>query len=61
MTIRELPVGGQHSLHGNICHVAVNASLTFNSLPHCLEDTHKVLVKMKHKKPYKSVVFAENI
>ena len=61
MTIRELPVGGQHSLQGNICHVLVDVSPTVNSLPYCIEDTQIVLVKMKCKKMYKSVVFAENV
>ena len=50
MTIKELPVGGQHSLQGNICHVPFDVSTTVNSLPCCLEDTQTVLVKMKRRK-----------
>ena len=38
----------------------VDVSPTVNSLPHCIEDTQTVLVKMKHKS-HKSVVFAENV
>ena len=61
MTIRELSVGGQHSLQGNIWHVPVDVSPTVNSLPLCLEDTQTALVKMKCKKSYISVAFAENV
>ena len=33
MTIRELPMGGQKSLKGNVCHVPVEVFPTVNSLP----------------------------
>ena len=60
MTIRELPVGGQKLLHGNICHVPVDVSLTVNSSPHCLQDTENISVKMKCKNCYKTVMPSEN-
>ena len=56
ITIIELPVGGQQALKGSICHVP-----TVNSLPHNLEDTETVSVKIKKKKIYKGAVFSENI
>ena len=61
MTIIELPVGGQQALKGSICHVPVDISPTVNSLPHNLEDTERVSVKIKQKKIYKGAVFSENI
>ena len=47
MTIRELPMGGQKSLKGNMCHIAVDVSPTINTLPHTLEETQTVSVKLK--------------
>ena len=61
MTIIELPVGGQQALKGSIYHVPVDISPTVNSLPHNLEDTERVSVKIKQKKIYKGAVFCENI
>ena len=61
MTIIELPVGGQQALKGSICHVSVDISPTVNNLPHNLEDTETVSVKIKWKKIHKGAVFSENI
>ena len=60
MTIIELPVGGQQALKGSICHILVDISPTVNSLPHNLEDTETVSVKIKQKKIHKGG-FSENI
>ena len=61
MTIRELPMGGQRSLKGNVCHVPVEVSPTVNSLPRTLEETQTISVKLKRKKCYKTAVFSENV
>ena len=47
MTIRELLMDGQKSLKGNMCHIPVDISPTINTLPHTLEDTQTVSVKLK--------------
>ena len=60
MTIRELPMGGQKSLKGNVCHVPVEVSPTVNSLPHTLQETQTVSVNLKQKKCYKTAVFSQD-
>ena len=53
----ELPVGGQQSLRGSICHVPVDISPAVNGLPHNAEDTETVSVKIKWKKYIKGQYF----
>ena len=50
MTICELPVGGQKSIQGNICHVPVDVDTTVNNLQHTLDDMQTISVKLKCKK-----------
>ena len=66
MTIRSLPVcglvsAGQKLLIGNVVHVANNVGSTVSSLPRMLDDMDTVAVRIKRKKSYKTVVFAENV
>ena len=66
MTIRSLPVcglvsAGQKLLIGNVVHVANNVGTTVSSLPRMLDDMDTVAVRIKRKKSYKTVVFAENV
>ena len=66
MTIRSLPVcglvsAGQKLLIGNVVHVANDVGTTVSTLPRMLDDMDTVAVKIKRKKAYKTVVFAENV
>ena len=66
MTIQSLPVcglvsAGQKLLIGNVVHVANNVGTTVSSLPCMLDDMDTVAVRIKRKKSYKTVVFAENV
>ena len=66
MTIRSLPVcglvsAGQKLLIGNVVHVANDVGTTVSTLPCMLDDIGTVAVRIKRKKAYKTVVFAENV
>ena len=61
MNVRERPVGGQKAIYGSICHVPVDVAPTVNSLPHNMQDTETISVKIKRKHSYKHHVLAENI
>ena len=66
MTIRSLPVcglisAGQKLLIGNVVHVANDVGTTVSTLPCMLDDMDTVAVRIKRKKTYKTVVFAENV
>ncbi|CAC5363291.1 unnamed protein product [Mytilus coruscus] len=49
MQIRQLPRGGQLSVKGNVVNVPVEVQPTINSLPHTLEKSGAISVKLKKK------------
>ena len=61
MTLKELLMGGQQSIKGNVCHVPVDVAPTINILPHTLQDTQTIFVKFKQKKSYKTASFTQNV
>ena len=66
MTIRSLPVcglvsAGQKLLIGNVVHVPNNVGTTVSTLPRMMDDMDTVAIRIKRKKTYKTVVFAENV
>ena len=48
-------------LIGNVVHVVNDVGTTVSTLPRMLDDMDTVAVKIKRKKAYKTVVFAENV
>ncbi|XP_033741835.1 uncharacterized protein LOC117328415 [Pecten maximus] len=60
MQIRELPRGGQLSIHGNVVNVPVDIQPTIKALPRTFEET-TVAVKLKRKLAYKKVEVTENV
>ena len=60
MQMRELPRGGQFSIHGNVVNVPVDIQPTIKVLPHTLEKT-TIPVKLKRKLVYKRAEISENI
>ncbi|CAC5368407.1 unnamed protein product [Mytilus coruscus] len=61
MQIRQLPRGGQLSVKGNVVNVPVEVQPTINSLPHTLEKSGTISVKLKKKLAFKKCDFSENV
>ncbi|XP_071123192.1 uncharacterized protein [Mytilus edulis] len=61
MQIRQLPRGGQLSVKGNVVNVPIEVQPTINSLPHTLEKSGTISVKLKKKLEFKKCDFSENV
>ena len=61
MQIRLLPRGGQLSVKGNVVNVPVDVQPTINSLPHTLEKSGTIPIKLKKKLSYNKCDFSENV
>ncbi|XP_076081165.1 uncharacterized protein LOC143052085 [Mytilus galloprovincialis] len=61
MQIRQLPRGGQLSVKGNVVNVPVEVQPTINSLPHTIEKSGTISVKLKKKLEFKKCDFSENV
>ena len=55
MQIRELPRGGQLSIHGNVVNVPSNVTSVVTSLPRLLSDSATIPIKFKRKLSYKQL------
>lgn len=53
MQIRELPRGGQLSIHGGIVNVPADVGSTVNTLPRSLNDSQTIPIKLKQRLTYK--------
>ena len=51
----------ERSIYGSICHVPVDVAPIVSSLPHNMQETDTISVKIKRKHSYKHHVLAENI
>ncbi|XP_033764354.1 uncharacterized protein LOC117345389 [Pecten maximus] len=60
MQMRELPRGGQLSIHGNVVNVPVDIQPTIKALPRQFEQT-TIPVRIKRKMCYKKCEFTENV
>ena len=61
MQVRELPRGGQLSIHGNVVNVPADVNSTVNSLPRPLNESHTVPIKLKRRLSYKHHYQHENV
>ena len=61
MQIRELPRGGQLSIHGNIVNVASDISSTVHCLPRLLSESHTIPIKLKRRLSYKHHYQFQNV
>ena len=53
MQLRELPRGGQISIHGNVVNIPTNVNTTVSVLPRKQDDTATIALKLKRKLEYK--------
>ena len=53
MQIRELPRGGQLSIHGGVVNVPADVGSTVNTLPRPLNDSQTIPIKLKRRLSYK--------
>ncbi|XP_061190534.1 uncharacterized protein LOC133198460 [Saccostrea echinata] len=61
MQIRELPIGGQMSVKGNVVNVPVDIQPTINALPRKMDEHVTIAVKLKKRLSHKSACFTENV
>ncbi|XP_078343176.1 uncharacterized protein LOC144628926 [Oculina patagonica] len=61
MQIRELPRGGQLSIHGNIVNVPSDVNSTIHSLPRPINESHTIPIKLKRRLSYKHHYQFQNI
>ncbi len=61
MQLRELPRGGQLSIHGNVVNVPADVTLTVNSLPRPIDELQTIPIKLKRRLAYKHHYLMENI
>ncbi len=55
MQIRELPRGGQLSIHGNIVNVPADVNTTVTLIPRPVNESETILIKLKRRKDYKAI------
>ncbi|XP_078380326.1 uncharacterized protein LOC144663301 [Oculina patagonica] len=61
MQIRELPSGGQLSIHGNVVNVPANVNSTVNVLPRPVNESQTIPIKLKRRLRYKHHYQFQNI
>lgn len=53
MQLRELPRGGQLSIHGSVVNVPTDVNSTINALPRPISESHTIPIKLKRRLSYK--------
>lgn len=61
MQIRELPRGGQLSIHGNIVNVPSDVNLTVHCLSRSLSESQTIPIKLKRRLSYKHHYQFQNV
>ena len=61
MQLRELPRGGQLSIHGNVVNVPADVNSTINSLPRPLNELQTIPIKLKRRLSYNHHYLLENV
>ena len=57
MQVRELPSGGQLSIHGNVVNVPADVNSTVNVLPRPINESQTIPIKLKRRLGYKLINF----
>ena len=53
MQVRELPSGGQLSIHGNVVNVPADVNSTVSGLPRQINESQTIPIKLKRRFGYK--------
>ncbi|XP_044174352.1 uncharacterized protein LOC122957982 [Acropora millepora] len=61
MQIRELPRGGQLSIHGNVVNVPADVNSIVNTLPRPINESQTIPIKLKRKLSYKHHYLFQNV
>ena len=61
MQVRELPSGGQLSIHGNVVNVPADVNSTVNVLPRPINESQTIPIKLKRRLGYKHHYQFQNI
>ena len=61
MQLRELPRGGQLSIHGNIANVPSDVNSTVHCLPRPLNESQTIPIKLKRRLSYKHHYQFQNV
>ena len=61
MQIRELPRGGQLSIHGNVVNVPADVNSIVNTLPRPTNESQTIPIKLKRKLSYKHHYLFQNV
>ena len=61
MQVRELPSGGQLSIHGNVVNVPANVNTTVSVLPRPINESHTIPIKLKRRLGYKHHYQFQNV
>ena len=61
MQIRELPRGGQLSIHGNVVNVPSDVNSTVHTLPRLISDSQTIPIKLKRRLSYKHHYQFQNV
>ena len=61
MQLRELPRGGQLTIHGGVVNVPTNVNSTINALPRTLNESLTIPIKLKRRLSYKHYYLFQQI
>ena len=61
MQIRELPRGGQLSIHGNVVNVPADVNSTVSTLPGSIDESQTIPIKLKRRLSYKHYYQFQNV
>ena len=61
MQIRELPRGGQLSIHGNVVNVPSDVNSTVHCLPRPISESQSIPIKLKRRLSYKHHYLFQNV
>ena len=61
MQIRELPRGGQLSIHGNVVNVPADVNSTVSTLPRSINESQTIPIKLKRRLSYKHYYQFQNV
>ena len=56
LQVRELPSGGQLSIHGNVVNVPADVNSTVSALPRPINESQTILIKLKRHLGYKHII-----